>query len=121
MMSSAELGKWAEEVAVQALATYEYDIICQNWRNSTGEIDVVAREAGMWVFVEVKARTGTGKGLPEEAVTVSKQARLIELAQAYLAAQGIEDAAWRIDVVALELTADRKVRRLTIHRDAVRG
>ncbi|MCC6904478.1 MAG: YraN family protein [Anaerolineae bacterium] len=119
-MSTAELGRWAEEVATQALAAYDYRVICRNWRSTHGEIDIVAREAGMWVFVEVKARTGVGRGLPEEAVTASKQVRLIELARAYLAAQGIEDTAWRIDVLALELTADRKVRRLTIHRDAVR-
>ncbi|HLJ82535.1 MAG TPA: YraN family protein, partial [Ktedonobacterales bacterium] len=47
---------------------------------------------------------GRGMGAPEEAVTRTKRARLVLSAQAYLAEHGCEDAPYRIDVLAIELS-----------------
>ena len=118
--SSTERGLWGETLAMQALETHGYEIIQRNWRVATGEIDIIAREAEMWVFVEVKTRSDTGFGTPEEALTDAKERRLYELGLLYLAEQELGDVAWRIDVVAITLGERGKVRRLAIYKDAIR-
>ncbi len=119
--STTVRGRRGEDLAQQALETHGYTVLARNWRSAAGEIDLVARDGETWVFVEVKARGGEDYGQPEEAVTPSKQARLLRAGQAYLAERGLADAAWRVDVVALVLAPSGRVRRLTIHRDAVRA
>ena len=49
-----------------------------------GQLDLVARDGGTLVFVEVKTRAGTGFGLPQEAVDPRKMRKLRQLALAYL-------------------------------------
>lgn len=120
-VSSTELGRQGEVMAVQALRAHGYEIIDQNWRCQVGEVDVVARQGVEWVFVEVKMRQGTGFGRPEEAITEVKRSRLLQIGAAYLAEHDCVDAVWRIDVVAIELGQSGKVRRLAIYRDAVRA
>ena len=119
--SSNETGRYGEDLAVQALRTHSYEIIERNWRCQIGEVDVVARQGDEWVFVEVKTRQGTGHGTPEEGVTDAKRSRMLRVGLAYLSEHELDDVAWRVDVVAIELGKTGKVRRLTIHRDAVRA
>jgi putative endonuclease len=119
--STTEAGRHGENIAVQALCAHGYEIVERNWRCKAGEVDIVARHDDEWAFVEVKLRQGNGYGTPEESVTDTKQSRLLRVGAAYLAAHDVEDAAWRIDVVAIELGQTGKVHRLTIYRDAVRA
>ena len=79
----------------------------------------MAEEGGDVVFVEVKTRRGTAYGLPEEAVTPAKQRKLIAAAQTYLEATGQPEASWRVDVVAVALSAAGKVEEVRIHRHAI--
>jgi len=73
-------------------------------------------------FVEVKTRRTRRFGSPEEAITLDKQARLIALAQAYLAEEvGTQDVSWRIDAVAVEISPRGRVQRLELFRNAVEG
>jgi putative endonuclease len=62
--------------------------VARNWRCRDGEIDLVVRRDGVLAFCEVKARSGTGFGLPAEAVTPAKQARIRRLAARWLGEQG---------------------------------
>lgn len=90
-----------------------YEILSSNFRTRHGEIDLIAREDGQFVFVEVKTRLGRSYGIGEEAITPTKQARLVKAAQAWLQEQGQADAEWRIDVVVVEPG------NLKVHRNAV--
>jgi len=81
-----------------------YRILERNFRCRLGEIDLVAREKGELVFIEVKTRTSTHFGLPQEAVNWHKQRRLSRLAQFYLASRGLTEMNCRFDVVAVLLT-----------------
>ena len=119
--STTDIGRYGEDIAVQALHSYGYEIVERNWRCPVGEVDVVARQGGEWVFVEVKARHGSGHGTPEEGVTDIKRSRLLRVGAVYLEEHEIEDPAWRVDVVAVELGLSGKVRRLTIYRNAVQA
>ncbi|MCH8102409.1 MAG: YraN family protein [Chloroflexi bacterium] len=90
-----------------------YEILCSNFRTRDGEVDLIAREDSQFVFVEVKTRLGRSYGIGEEAITPTKQARLVKAAQAWLQEQGQADAEWRIDVVVVEPG------NLKVHRNAV--
>jgi putative endonuclease len=76
-------------------------------------------EDGDGVFVEVKTRRGDAYGLPEEAITSAKQRKLIAAAQTYLDAAGCPDASWRVDVVAVALTATGKLQEVRVYRHAI--
>jgi putative endonuclease len=98
-----QTGQRGEEMAAAYLAERGYTLIERNWRCPTGELDMVAAHGQTLVFVEVRTRSGSRFGPAEESITPAKQARLIELAQAYLQARALPEQPWRIDVVAVQL------------------
>jgi putative endonuclease len=80
-----DLGCRGEEAAAQCYARSGYQTVARNWRCPLGEIDlVVVDPRGDVVFCEVKTRSQTAFGRPEEAVTPSKQRRLRRLAAEWL-------------------------------------
>jgi putative endonuclease len=91
-----------EALAALFLRLKGYRIEARNWRCALGELDIVAWDRATLVFVEVKARSGTSAGTPEEAVDSRKQARLVQLAQAYLARRREPAPPCRFDVIAIE-------------------
>jgi len=114
-----ELGKLGERLAADYLRRHGYSIRETNYRCPVGEMDIVATEGECLVFVEVRTRRGRGLGLPEESITPAKQAKLVEVAQTYLQERGETTTDWRIDVVAVELTPEGKLRRVELIRNAV--
>jgi putative endonuclease len=107
-------GILGEELACQALSRRGYRVVARNWRCVVGEVDIIARDGESWVFVEVKTRRGRGSGLAEEALTPHKIERLSDLAETYLAEQGLQGVTWRIDLVAIELTPAGRIGQLRI-------
>lgn len=114
-----KLGQRGEEIAADYLQQQGYVVLARNWRCRAGELDIVARDGETLAFVEVRARRGDRFGTAEESITPAKQAKLVELAQTYLQEAGLEDVAWRIDVVAVEIGRRGEVRRLNLIRNAV--
>jgi putative endonuclease len=115
-----QLGQRGEEVAAEHLRQQGYAILARNWRCPAGEVDIVAREGETLAFVEVRTRRAGGRlGTPEESVTPRKQARMVEVAQTYLQEAGLDDAAWRLDVVAIEVGRRGEVTRINLIRCAV--
>lgn len=106
-----KLGAWGERVAAEHLRAGGYDILARNWRCAYGEIDIVARQGDELVFVEVKTRRGRGHGTPEEAVTAHKVRKLFELAQWYCVEEELDEADWRVDLMAVELDDTGKLLR----------
>lgn len=121
MSDRQSLGRQGEEVAARRLVAEGYRILARNYRCPAGEVDLVAQDGECLVFVEVRTRRGDLWGTPEESVTRAKQARLVAVAQAYLAAHEAWDADWRVDVVAIDVDPRGQVRRLEIVRNAVSG
>lgn len=95
------LGKTGEDLACRELQRLGYAILARRYRTRFGEIDIVARDGPVVVFVEVKARTSDRYGMPAEAVTLDKQARIAAMAADYIARRGLSGAPCRFDVVAL--------------------
>jgi putative endonuclease len=95
------LARWGEDLAEKYLAQKGYTLLAKNARTPYGEIDLVVQQGPITVFVEVKTRTSTAYGLPEEAVTTAKQAHLLASAEAYLQNHPTLEGDWRIDVIAI--------------------
>ena len=108
---AGRLGADAEVLAAGLLERQGYRLLARNYRCAMGELDLVARDGGEIVFVEVRARRAGGMVGPEESITARKQQRILRAAEHYLRAQCADDAAWRVDVVAIEVdSAGRVVR-----------
>jgi putative endonuclease len=78
------VGRFGEDLAAARLAAAGMEILDRNWRCADGELDIVGRDAGSVVFVEVKTRSTTAFGHPAEAVNRVKAARLRRLALRWL-------------------------------------
>jgi putative endonuclease len=93
------LGDAGEAAAESWLRNAGLDILVRGFRARCGEIDLVARDGPLIVFVEVKTRTHPGFGYPSEAVTASKRGRLARIAALFLARAGWGDRPCRFDVI----------------------
>jgi putative endonuclease len=79
------VGRFGEELAVAHLAEAGLVVLERNWRCAEGELDIVATERDVVVFVEVKTRSTLAFGHPAEAVTPAKAARIHRLGMRWLA------------------------------------
>ncbi|MCX6561822.1 MAG: YraN family protein [Candidatus Aminicenantes bacterium] len=102
------LGRWGEDEAARHLVRKGYELIERGYRGLRGEIDIIARDGEMLVFVEVKTRTDEDFGPPEEAVTPAKQTQVRRIARAFLAEKGLGSPFCRFDVIAVEIAEDGK-------------
>jgi putative endonuclease len=101
-----QFGKRSENLAVWYLKKNGYKILEQNYRTQLGEIDIIAREKKVIVFVEVKSRKSIRYGNPKWAVTLKKQRKISMVALQYLKSIRQTDARARFDVVAITSNRD---------------
>jgi putative endonuclease len=96
-------GDVAEERACRHLERSGVTIVERNYRTKGGEIDIVAREGDVLVFVEVRSLEAPDFGTPEESVTPAKRRRIVRAAREYLS--NVPPSSWRearFDVIAIE-------------------
>jgi putative endonuclease len=107
-----EIGAAGEEAAAQHLAAQGLRLLARNFRVKGGEIDLVCRDGGITVFVEVRRRGDGTFGGAAASITSAKQRRLILAARHWLAQQG--ETPCRFDCVLID------GERLTWLKDAFR-
>jgi putative endonuclease len=102
--ASSALGAWGERHAARWYQAQGFEVLARNWRAPAhgGELDLVVARGDTLVFCEVKARSSGAFGLPAEAVTAAKQARLRRLGAAWLAADGRRWRVVRFDVACVQ-------------------
>lgn len=101
MKNNRTVGTDYEQKAAQYLETLGYQILEKNFRCRTGEIDLIAKEDGYLVFIEVKYRAGTQTGEPQEAVDYRKQRNICRTASYYcMKKKVLSQQPCRFDVVA---------------------
>lgn len=100
----AATGKRGEDLAAQWLTERGFTVLARNWRRPCGELDLIVERGDEIIGVEVKTRTGDAMGAPEEAVTLSKQRKLLLTLQTYLMETGAEQRPYRIDALAIQLS-----------------
>lgn len=91
-----------EQQAAEYLTAQGYRIVEKNYRGGQGEIDLIARESGYLVFIEVKGRRSGQNGDPSEAVGYAKQRKICRTARWYLMEKRWgESTPCRFDVVTI--------------------
>ena len=102
------LGKFGEDLARERLKDLGYRILKTNYRCSLGEVDLVARDGDVLVFVEIKTRKSESLGQIKEVVNRRKQSQLSKVALAYLKSNNLWGSKARFDVVAIRLIGGKK-------------
>jgi len=108
-----DTGRRAEQLAAAELERQGLRIIARNWRRPEGELDLVADDNGLCVFVEVRSRTGVEQGDPLESITARKRARVIRAARLFLDSETVPAAGYRFDVVGVTFFDDGREPLLT--------
>lgn len=98
-----EIGQIGEEIAVTFLVEKGWDILHRNWATRLGELDIIAKDLAVIVFVEVRTTTGKQFGLGFESIDVRKQQKVRRLAVQYIQQYGLEKAPIRCDVLSVLL------------------
>jgi putative endonuclease len=96
-----EKGKTGEVLVAQYLQKNGYAIICQNYRKSFGEVDLIVQKDDTLAFVEVKWRHNPLID-PAELIGHSKQKKIISIAKEFLSKHNKSDVVCRFDVALIE-------------------
>jgi putative endonuclease len=110
------LGRFGETWAVGHLHRLGYQVVDRNVRFRSGELDIVARESGDLVFIEVKCRRSSAYGTPEESISARRFERLATAANEYIARHDLQGCNVRLDLMALEVGGDGQVKRHNLIR-----
>ena len=94
------LGHKGEDIAADYLERHGYSILDRNWRCGHKELDLVVTKDNVVVFVEVKTRTSTDYGDPQDFVDIRKMRRIVNSADAYLRFRCIDMDA-RFDIISI--------------------
>jgi putative endonuclease len=109
--STKEKGQEGERLAALFLEKQGFRILDRNYRNRLGEIDIVAEDQGVLVFVEVRTLKESARHTPEETIQWKKKQRLSRTALVYVQHKGLENLPARFDVVAVEIARGRSTLR----------
>jgi putative endonuclease len=103
-MNHLELGQAGEDIAANHLATKDYEIVARNYKWKQGEIDIICKQNGFLIIVEVKTRNSMALGKPYNSVNISKQRQLIKVTNAYIQENNTQEEV-RFDVVSIVLNS----------------
>ncbi len=101
MATTVAIGASAEHAATRLLLERGYRIVEHNFRCKLGELDIVARDGDILVFVEVRSRSDATHGHAAEMVGPRKQRQVARVAAVYLGARTLDYEQVRFDVVAI--------------------
>ncbi|HEV2171279.1 MAG TPA: YraN family protein [Candidatus Binatus sp.] len=107
MRGRLPLGRMGERAAEKHLRRNGFRIVARNFRAAGAEIDIVAMDGDILVFVEVKTRQSFAAGAPEEAVDLRKQTRMRRAAEAFARRYRAADYDMRFDIVAIDASGKR--------------
>ncbi len=99
------LGRKGEDVAHRYLRTRGYNVVARRFRleDGSGEVDLIARDKNVLVFVEVKTRQTDIYGSPERAVGAEKERKLVRAARSYALKAGADWSQVRFDIISVIL------------------
>ena len=100
MAQHNELGKRGEQLAVNHLIKNGYEIVERNYRFDKAEVDIIAKQKDILAIVEVKTRSNTDFGNPQDFVKAKQIKRLVKAVDEYVTVNGL-DVEVRFDIVAI--------------------
>ncbi|MDX1671076.1 MAG: YraN family protein [Balneolaceae bacterium] len=99
--STRKIGGEGEELAAAFLESKGYTILDRNYFFERAEVDIVAFDGSKIVFVEVKRRSNTNYGHPEDAVTEEKMHQIYKAAEAWIYERKMDGSPVRFDVISI--------------------
>ena len=102
MRTTKQIGDQGEDMAAEYLTSQGYLIVERNYRTRLGEIDIIALDGEVLVFVEVKKKKSNRFGTAGEMITPDKIKKIIRTAEMYIAESDLGDVDWRIDAVLID-------------------
>ncbi|MET3207678.1 UNVERIFIED_CONTAM: putative endonuclease [Paenibacillus sp. PvR008] len=102
-------GALGEQAAASFLENLGYRIIERNWRCRSGEMDLIAAQEDILVFIEVRSRSSSNYGTPAESITARKITQVRQTAAVYLHMNGIGDIPIRFDMISVRLIDETAV------------
>ncbi len=100
MTNHNELGKKGEQLAVNFLVENNYEIIERNYRFDKAEVDIIAQKEDVLAIIEVKTRSTTTFGNPQDFVKPKQIQRLVKAVDEYVTVNGL-DVEVRFDIIAI--------------------
>ena len=100
MAAHNELGKWGEDLAAGYLQRKGYTIIERDWKSGKRDLDIIAQDGNVIVFVEVKTRRNRLYGEPEESVDYHKLQNLQQAISHYVKFKHIHQEI-RFDIISI--------------------
>ncbi len=94
-------GRQGEEIAAKYLESKGYEILARNYRMKRCEIDIIAKEKEICIFIEVKSRSSSDFGFPEDFLTPQQEGRIRGAATYYLAEQNMTPKDIRFDIISV--------------------
>ena len=108
MAQHNDLGFTGEQMAKEFLIQKGYEILDENWVYERAEIDLIAYVNHMIIFVEVKTRSSTGFGLPEDFVNSAKQQLIASAADEYIEIMNHQGEV-RFDIISILFTKNNHI------------
>ena len=100
MAQHNELGKKGEQLALEFLQKKGYIILDKNWRYQKAEVDIIAQKENTLAVVEVKTRSTTDFGNPQDFVNPKKIKLLVSAIDEYVISKDL-DVDVRFDIIAI--------------------
>ncbi len=101
-MNNKVTGNKGEDMAADYLSARGYTILHRNWRFKNWEVDIIAHKGKFLHFIEIKTRTTTAYGRPEDSISKKKMENLMNAAEEFQ----YQHPQWRFiqfDVLAITL------------------
>lgn len=117
-MRNRELGDLGEDLAARYLSAHGYIILARKFRCRSGEIDIIALDKDVLVFVEVRSRSDEEHGMPYETINREKRRHIRRVALFYQARHGLLDRDSRFDCVSVVFAGEDNVKSIELIKDA---
>ncbi|PWN07773.1 YraN family protein [Rhodohalobacter mucosus] len=117
--TTRDIGNYGEDLAAAYLESKDWLIIDRNYAFERAEVDIVATDRNYIIFIEVKFRSDTYFGQPEEFVTPAKEANIKKAAEAWVYERKMETAVVRFDIISIVQKAN-EAPQITHFEDAFR-
>ncbi len=106
LQGAADRGRWGEAYAADFLRARGLTILAHRVRTPRGEIDIIARDGPVWVFVEVKTRSNRYPWKPDPIVSPYQRRRIVHAALNWMRQRGLRCVPVRFDVVVVWIVRD---------------
>ncbi len=103
MGQTQETGDRGESIAQHYLIQKDYVIIDTNWSSRFGELDIIAKQHDIYVFIEVKTRHSKNTESAFASITPAKREKMIKAVYQYIHDKNLDDIHWRIDAIGVAL------------------